>query len=158
VVLTRAEDSASEHRLVAGAALNASAHHRLCRWGPATGLLGESANVMDTDATSVLEHGVELGRATWDRLLEATGWSAREVDRLICHQVGSGHRREVLKAIGMDERRDHSTFELLGNIGTVSVPLTAAQAARAGVLQAGDRVGLLGIGSGLNCLMLGVQW
>jgi 3-oxoacyl-[acyl-carrier-protein] synthase-3 len=28
----------------------------------------------------------------------------------------------------------------------------------AGVLQAGQRIALLGIGSGLNCLMLGVQW
>jgi acyl-CoA:acyl-CoA alkyltransferase len=77
---------------------------------------------------------------------------------LICHQVGSGHRREVLESIGVDESRDHSTFELFGNIGTVSVPLTAADAAQRGLLHSGDRVGLLGIGSGLNCLMLGVQW
>ena len=38
------------------------------------------------------------------------------------------------------------------------VPLTLAMAHEQGFLQAGDRVGLLGIGSGLNCLMLGVQW
>jgi 3-oxoacyl-[acyl-carrier-protein] synthase III len=158
VVLTHAQDSAAEHRLLAGATLNASAHHRLCRWGPTSGLLGETVNVMDTDATGVLEHGVELGRQTWDLLLAATGWSTRQVDRLICHQVGAGHRREVLATIGVDEERDHSTFELLGNIGTVSVPLTAAHAAQSGVLRSGDRVGLLGIGSGLNCLMLGVQW
>jgi 3-oxoacyl-[acyl-carrier-protein] synthase-3 len=158
VVLTHADDSASEHRLIAGAALNASAHHRLCRWGPPTGLLGETANVMDTDAAGVLEHGVELGAATWAQLLEATGWSGGQVDRLIAHQVGSGHRREVLAALGVAPARDHSTFERLGNIGTVSVPLTAADAAAAGLLRSGDRVGLLGIGSGLNCLMLGVQW
>ena len=88
----------------------------------------------------------------------AAGWRTSDVDRVICHQVGSGHRREVLSALGVDETRDFSTFADLGNIGTVSVPLTAARAAEEGFLRAGDRVGLLGIGSGLNCLMLGVQW
>jgi acyl-CoA:acyl-CoA alkyltransferase len=52
VVLTSAEDSAAEHRLLAGAALNASAYHRLCRWGPSRGLLGETTNLMETDASS----------------------------------------------------------------------------------------------------------
>ena len=54
--------------------------------------------------------------------------------------------------------RDFSTFEHLGNIGTVSLPLTAALAEERGFLTPGDRVALLGIGSGLNCLMLGVEW
>jgi 3-oxoacyl-[acyl-carrier-protein] synthase III len=158
VALTSAESSFSERRLVAGAALAAPEHHRICRWGPSRGLLGETANVMDTDASAVLEHGVALGRATWDRLLAATGWRAGDVDRVICHQVGAAHRDHVLAAIGLDAGRDYSTFETLGNIGTVSVPITAALAHEAGFLRRGDRVALLGIGSGLNCLMLGVQW
>ncbi|MFO0597026.1 MAG: 3-oxoacyl-ACP synthase III [Myxococcaceae bacterium] len=158
VLLTAADYSGTEHRLVSGAALSAPQHHRLCRWGPVKGLLGESANVMDTDATGVLEHGVELGRATWDRFLSNSGWRADDVDRVIAHQVGAGHRREVLSTLGVDPSRDYSTFEKLGNIGTVSVPLTAARAEESGFLQPGQRVGFLGIGSGLNCLMLGIQF
>ena len=50
------------------------------------------------------------------------------------------------------------TFEFLGNVGTVSLPITAAIASERGFLERGDRVGLLGIGSGLNCVMLGVEW
>ena len=158
VVLTEAGYSDSEHRLVAGTALSAPQHHRICRWGPARGLLGETPNLMDTDASQVLAHGVELGEQTWAKFLKTTGWRAEEVDRVITHQVGAGHRREVLTRFGIDEARDFSTFATLGNIGTVSVPLTAARAAEACFLRAGDRVGLLGIGSGLNCLMLGAQW
>jgi 3-oxoacyl-[acyl-carrier-protein] synthase III len=158
VVLTDVESSFAEHRLIAGAALAAPEHHRICRWGPSRGLLGESTNVMDTDASAVLEHGVSLGRSTWERLLTATGWRASDVDRVICHQVGSAHREHVLAALGVEPARDYSTFENLGNIGTVSVPITAALAHEAGFLHEGDRVALLGIGSGLNCLMLGVQW
>jgi 3-oxoacyl-[acyl-carrier-protein] synthase-3 len=158
VVLTDVDTSFTERRLVAGAALAAPEHHRICRWGPGRGLLGETTNVMETDASAVLEHGVTLGRATWDRLLDATSWRASDVDRVICHQVGAAHRREVLSALGVDEARDYSTFETLGNIGTVSVPITAALAHEAGFLRSGDRVAMLGIGSGLNCLMLGLTW
>jgi len=158
VVLTDIESSFSERRLVGGAAVAAPEFHRICRWGPVRGLLGETSNVMDTDASAVLEHGVALGRVTWGRLLEATGWRPGDVDRVICHQVGSAHRSEVLTALGIDVARDFSTFGTLGNIGTVSVPITAALAHEAGFLRKGDRVAMLGIGSGLNCLMLGVQW
>jgi 3-oxoacyl-[acyl-carrier-protein] synthase-3 len=158
VVLTHIESSFTERRLVAGAARSAPRFHALCRWGPEHGLLGEHANIMDTDASSVLEHGVLLGKQTWERLLGATGWRADDIDRVICHQVGAAHQKEVLGALQMPLDRDYSTFERLGNMGTVSVPVTAALAAEAGFLRSGQRVGLLGIGSGLNCLMLGIQW
>jgi 3-oxoacyl-[acyl-carrier-protein] synthase-3 len=58
----------------------------------------------------------------------------------------------------MPPERDFTTFRYLGNIGTVSLPITAAIAEERGFLAPGDLVGLLGIGSGLNCLMLGVNW
>jgi 3-oxoacyl-[acyl-carrier-protein] synthase-3 len=63
-----------------------------------------------------------------------------------------------LKQIEIPAEKDFSTFSYLGNIGTVSLPLTAALAEQRGFLKAGDRVGFLGIGSGLNCLMLGWEW
>jgi 3-oxoacyl-[acyl-carrier-protein] synthase-3 len=43
-------------------------------------------------------------------------------------------------------------------MGTVSLPLTAALAEEREFLKPGDKVGFLGIGSGLNCLMLGLQY
>ena len=64
----------------------------------------------------------------------------------------------ILKALEIPPERDFATFEYLGNIGTVSLPITAAIADERGFLEPGDRVGLLGISSGLNCLMLGVNW
>ncbi len=158
VVLTHRDASDSGHQLVGGAALTAPAHHGICRWGPTSGLLGVPPSRWEPDASQVLRHGVELAAATWRRFLEETGWRAEDVDRVICHQVGDAHRREVLGALDVAADRDFSTFRDLGNIGTVSLPLTAAMAAEQGFLSPGDRVGLLGIGSGLNCLMLAVQW
>jgi 3-oxoacyl-[acyl-carrier-protein] synthase-3 len=86
------------------------------------------------------------------------GWRAEQIDRTICHQVGAAHQRAILRALALPERIDFTTFAHLGNMGSVSLPLTAAIAAERGELQRGDKVALLGIGSGLNCLMLGLEW
>lgn len=146
------------HRLVGGAVLSNAKHHELCRWWPATSGPEARPTRMLTDAAKVLEHGVALGRETWEAFLVETGWRAGEVDRTICHQVGAPHRETVLKLMGVPMERDFVTYEFLGNIGTVSLPITAAIASERGFLEKGQRVAFCGIGSGLNCVMLGVAW
>ena len=68
------------------------------------------------------------------------------------------HRRKLYETLGLDLAKDFSTFETLGNMGSVSLPATLAIAAQEGRVKQGDRVSLLGIGSGLNSLMLGLEW
>jgi len=72
--------------------------------------------------------------------------------------VGAAHQKTILQALGIPEEKDFVTYPYLGNIGTVSLPITAAIAHERQCLAPGDLVGFLGIGSGLNCLMLGFQW
>ncbi len=71
---------------------------------------------------------------------------------------GAAHRRQLYAALGLDVARDYSTFPTWGNVGSVSLPATLAAAAGAGAVRPGDRVALLGIGSGLNCQMLALEW
>ncbi|MCG3128599.1 MAG: 3-oxoacyl-[acyl-carrier-protein] synthase 3 [Phycisphaerae bacterium] len=144
------------HRIVGGVLRAAPEHHRLCRWGPDTGVPATSPQVMRTDSLGVLQHGVALGLESWKRFLAELAWD--RPDKIICHQVGAPHREQVLRAIGVSPECDYVTFDRYGNIGTVSLPLTAAMASESGFFQPRDRVGLLGIGSGLNCLLLGVKW
>ena len=113
---------------------------------------------MSTDSVAVLKHGAVLGVRTWGAFLKKMGWARDQVDKVICHQVGEGHRDTILKELGIAPEKDFSTFRYLGNIGTVSLPLTAAIAEQRKFLKSGDRVGFLGIGSGLNCLMIGWEW
>jgi acyl-CoA:acyl-CoA alkyltransferase len=149
------------HRLLGGVTRNASAFHDLCRWGiEETGPAGryQFQQFTSTDASSVLTHGIELGVQTWRAFLDRMGWTGAQVDKVICHQVGSAHRDTILKALDIPESKDFATYPFLGNTGTVALPITAALAADREFLARGDRVGFLGIGSGLNCLMLGVEW
>jgi len=142
------------HRLLGGVIRTAPEHHGLCHWG----FDRAGIPVMETDAAEVLRNGVVLGRKTYETLLAEMGWAKEDVSKVICHQVGSSHRDSILSALDIDVEKDFSTYEYLGNIGTVSLPLTAALADARGFLEEGDHVGFLGIGSGLNCLMLGLEW
>ena len=159
VVLTdNSFNSDQAHRLLGGVAMSAPQHHQLCRWGVEEDGQDQFRQFMNTDAVAVMNHGVDLGKRTWQEFLKVMNWQENMIDRVVCHQVGSAHQTAILDALGIDRSKDFTTFEFLGNIGTVSLPITAAIAAERGVLKSGDHTALLGIGSGLNCMMLGVEW
>jgi len=158
VLMTAKQVSATGHRLAGGVVRSAAAHHRLCRWGPDTGMPASRPHVMETDSVGVLQNGVTLAIETLKRFKSELSWSDDQPDKIICHQVGAAHQKHFLDAIGIPMEKDFTTFQYLGNIGTVSLPITAAIASEREFLQSGDRVGFFGIGSGLNCLMLGLRW
>jgi 3-oxoacyl-[acyl-carrier-protein] synthase-3 len=139
------------HRLLGGVARAATQHSELCQGDT----YGAESLAMQTDSEQLLLAGVALARETWN---DFTAIHGAEFDRFICHQVGSVHRRKLYETLELDLARDFSTFETLGNTGSVALPATLAAAVEAGAVREGDRVGLLGIGSGLNCLMLALEW
>jgi 3-oxoacyl-[acyl-carrier-protein] synthase-3 len=159
VLMTDGSSFASQRRrLLGGVTQAAPQFFNLCRWG-IEGLLPTSLRQFaTTDSVAVLKHGVALGLRTWTSFLGKVGWMRPQIDKVICHQVGASHRDAILQTLGLGEDMDFSTYEYLGNMGTVSLPLTAALAEEREFLQAGHKVGFLGIGSGLNCLMLGLEW
>ena len=154
--------SEKRRRLLGGVTQTAPQFHNLCRWGLETlntlPLAHYFAQFTSTDAGAVLKHGVELGSRTWLAFLRKLGLVGDQIDKVICHQVGSGHRDTILRTLGIAAEKEFCTFPFLGNVGTVSLPLTAALAEDRNFLRPGDRVAFLGIGSGLNCLMLGLEW
>ncbi|MDT8440126.1 MAG: 3-oxoacyl-ACP synthase III [Desulfuromonadales bacterium] len=145
-------------RLLGGINLAEPQHHTLCRWGLHSDDPENHVPYMQTDAVAVMKHGVELGKKTWDAFLRELDLTAERIDKVICHQVGEAHQKLILQTLGLTAAKDFSTYEFLGNMGTVSLPITAAIAKERDFLLPGDMVGFLGIGSGLNCLMLAIQW
>jgi len=146
------------HKLLGGVIKNASKHHRLCLWGPDAGRCVDGIHVMKTDSVGVLKNGVALGEATFEAFMKEMQWPAGKPDKIICHQVGSAHQKTILESVGIPKEKDFTTYQFLGNIGTVSLPVTAAIASEREFLEKGDLVSFFGIGSGLNCMMLGFEW
>ncbi len=161
IVLTDGSFGKKRRRLLGGVTQAAPEFFDLCWWGLQPKIsdnLRMLSEFMRTDPVSVMKHGVTLGLRTWNAFLSRLNWGRENVDKIICHQVGSGHRSTLLNTLQIDAAKDFTTYEYLGNMGTASLPVTAALADEREFLKQGDRVGLLGIGSGLNCLMLGVEW
>jgi 3-oxoacyl-[acyl-carrier-protein] synthase III len=144
---------ASRHRLVAGAGLAATQHCELCQ-GDSTG----DGLQMETDSEQLLIAGVGVAGETWAAFEKETGWNKTTPDRFVCHQVGTAHRRKLYETLGLDLAKDFSTFDTLGNTGSSALPVTLACAVEQGAVRDGQKVALLGIGSGINSLMLALEW
>lgn len=130
-----------------------TSHNELCQGDSA----GDALEML-TDSEELLVAGIGVATRAWARFVEVTGWSADTPDRIITHQVGKAHSRELFKALGLDLEKDYTTFETLGNVGSVSCPITLARAMEDGAFSVGQKTALLGIGSGLSSLMMAVEW
>lgn len=137
------------HRLVGGVSVAATEHNHLCRG---------HAEEMTTDGQGLLAAGVTLAARSFARAVEVLGWSPDALDECVLHQVSAVHTAKLLDTLGLAPEKAHTIFEEYGNIGPAALPITLAKAAAAGRLRRGDRVGLMGIGSGLNCAMMEVVW
>ena len=93
-----------------------------------------------------------------EKFLPESSWRRDEIDRTVCHQVGGKHRAMMLETLGLDIDRDTATFPWMGNTGSVALPITLAVAAHRGDIRKGNRVAMLGIGSGINSVMVAAHW
>jgi 3-oxoacyl-[acyl-carrier-protein] synthase III len=146
MVLGPADRHPEGHRLVGSVTRAATQHHELC--------VGDNG-VMNTDLKGLLDAGLELSSALWADAAEEFDW-AGGMDRYVIHQISQVHMNAICKRLGIDAELAPRTFPTLGNIGPASVPVTLAH--EADRLEDGDRVLLMGIGSGLNASCLEIVW
>lgn len=152
--MRRTQENDDKPRLVHGAWQANTAHSDLCHGGQK----GGSTTLMATNSEELLHRGVETALTTWEIFSKKAGWRAEDVDRFFCHQVGSAHAKLLFERLGLKAERNFETLDILGNVGSVSAPITMAMAIEQGAFGPGQKGALLGIGSGINCMMLGVEW
>ncbi|VTR75271.1 3-oxoacyl-ACP synthase III [Cellulomonas hominis] len=144
-VLGRTDENPGGHRVLGGVTRAATRFHDLC--------VG-SADGMFTDARALLQGGLDLVVDAWHEA--STEWDWAGMDRYITHQVSRVHTDAIVKAVGLDRKRVPTTYPHLGNVGPASVPITLVEEQDS--LRAGDRVLLMGVGSGINTAMMELTW
>lgn len=156
VLLADSSLSQRDNRLLGCVARAECEHHALCQSD--TDQAGAQMEpLMQTDSEQLLHAGVGVGQRTFEQLL-ALGYTREQFQASVCHQVGSAHRKMMLESIGLSSQRDYSTFEWLGNTGSVALPTALAMSLQAEFIKPGDQAALLGIGSGINSVMMATQW
>lgn len=146
MVLGRADQHPEGHPVVAAVSRAATEHHELC--------VGDN-QTMFTDLKELLVAGLELVDDLWAESAKDFEWDTG-MDRYFVHQVSKVHTEAICSQLGIDQTRVPLTFPEFGNIGPASVPFTFAGARDD--LKRGDRVLLMGIGSGLNACCLEIAW
>lgn len=145
MVMGSTADHPEAHRLLGGVTRAATQFHELC--------VG-SVDGMFTDAAGLLKGGLELVVSAWNEAEPEWHWS--QADRFITHQVSRAHTEAITKAVDLDPTMVPTTYPTLGNVGPASLPITLA--AEQDSLKPGDRVVLMGVGSGLNTALMEVIW
>ena len=157
VLLAHRNISRTGTRLRAAAVTANTRYHDLCQSRQDQAGSGMQP-LMETDSEALMMQGIATGKTTLERFFRTTGWDATTMDKTIGHQVGEKHRQLLLESLGLDQQRDFVTFPWLGNTGSAALPVTLARACEASFIEPGDRVGLMGIGSGINCIMIACEW
>jgi 3-oxoacyl-[acyl-carrier-protein] synthase-3 len=151
IVLCDEELSRTGNRLTTAIVHCDTTQHDLCQ---SRGL----EKFMQTDSEELLKRGIAAGAVTFERFLAAAGWEPDDINRTFCHQVGVAHRKLMFESLGLDPKIDFATLQTLGNTGAAALPVTMALGVEQGRLKKDDHVAMLGIGSGINCLMIAVDW
>jgi 3-oxoacyl-[acyl-carrier-protein] synthase-3 len=146
MVLGRADQHPEGHRVVGGVSRAATQHHELC--------VGDN-ETMKTDLKGLLDAGLELSSGLWAEASGEFGWD-EGISRYFVHQISQVHTDAICQRLGIEPDRVPRSFPEYGNIGPASVPFTLAGGRED--LQPGDRILLMGIGSGLNASCLEIRW
>ena len=154
VVMTARAFRDSGHCLRGGACRANTRFNDLCQGGQNA----EQGTLMSTDSEMLLEKGIETAAGCWLDFEREIGWRAEDIDRFFCHQVGRAHAQQLFSTLALDPAKNFETLPALGNVGSVSAPITMAMGIDQGMLMQGQRAAVLGIGSGINSLMLGIDW
>jgi len=149
MVLGRSDLAPEGHPFKGSVNLAATQHCRLC---------AGSIDHMVTRTKELLLAGMELSMRTWGRATEVLGWTADAIDHFVFHQVSKVHTEQFAGLLGIDLNKVFRVYPDFGNIGPAGVPIVLSKLEDTGRLERGQRVALLGIGSGLNCTMAELVW
>ncbi len=144
-VVGRHSENPGSHRVVDGVARADTSHHNLC-----VGSLDQGR----TDSKALLDAGLHLTKMAWGDAAEEMGWT--DMDRYIIHQVSQVATHMMCENLGIDIAKVPLTFPFLGNVGPASIPITLSREVES--LEGGDRVLLMGIGSGINASGIELIW
>jgi 3-oxoacyl-[acyl-carrier-protein] synthase III len=145
MVLGRLDTHPDGHRVVGGVGRAATEHHDLCK--------GDLER-MTTDTRALLLAGLDVAEVTMNDARNHFEWTS--MDHYILHQISTVHCDALIARLGIEGDRVPRSFPLRGNIGPAAIPITLSL--HKDQINAGDRILLMGMGSGINAAAVEIVW
>jgi len=145
MVMGPADRHPEGHAFVGGVGRAATEHNGLCQ--------GDMERMV-TDSNGLLLAGLDVAEAAWKDAEADFDWD--DVQHYVMHQVSTVHCGAMIQRLGLDPELVPLTFPTRGNIGPAAIPITLAM--HQDKIERGDRVILLGMGSGINAAAAEIRW
>ncbi|MCB0915836.1 MAG: 3-oxoacyl-ACP synthase III [Actinobacteria bacterium] len=145
MVMGPADRHPDGHRFVGGIGRAATEHNQLCQG---------DMNRMVTDSRGLLLAGLDVAEIAMKEARLEFDWD--DIDHYIIHQVSTVHCDAMVQRLGLDPAKVPLTFPDRGNIGPAAIPITLALHQEN--IARGDRVMLMGMGSGINAAAYELVW
>ncbi len=140
-------------QIIGGSILTDSDANHLCR---GDGNIHDLT--METDSEELMHYGLKLAKNNFDLILNNLNITRENIHAVLTHQVGIAHEKLSLESVGLEHLKTHKTYPLYGNTGSAALPVTLIDGAQKNLFLDNEFIALLGIGSGLSSIMLGVSW
>ncbi len=145
VILQRASDKSGikTYRFISAGRYAELCYYKFDRTGKRCGQM-----IMNKISAAMIRMHRKLITETYKVL----NWKPKDVDYLICHQVGSKPHHRMAKLAGIELEKAPTIFPSYGNLTSATIPVTLESARP----NEGDRILILGAGSGLSISQIGL--
>jgi 3-oxoacyl-[acyl-carrier-protein] synthase III len=111
---------------------------------------GDEYSYFRSDGTALRDAFVDNGAGILERALSETGTCFEDYQRILVHQVAMPFLRVFVDVTGVPMEKVEVTLPELGNIASATLPVAFAQGEARGEIQAGDKVLMVGLASGIS--------
>jgi len=136
--------------LTAGIRESHGEHNRLC-------VIPKDGEPMRTKPNALIEAALSRFAPLAKQVLDKSGWSVSDVDLAVSHQASLDSIYKGCEILGLDSSKAAVSMDRFGNMASVSVPFTLAEAIDQGRVGPGSKILIAGFGSGLGMGMLTLQ-
>lgn len=149
MIISRSALAPKGHRILGLISQAATEHNNLCM---------ATSERMLTDAPKILNEGMSLTLKLFKDAELNLGLKSFRVDEYAIHQISKAHVQMFLKLLNIESSKVMTTFQEYGNMGPVSLPFIISKLEMTGRLVSGKQLVMVGAGSGLNGMIMTVQW
>jgi 3-oxoacyl-[acyl-carrier-protein] synthase III len=109
-----------------------------------------SLGYMEMNGLATWKQAVTHLPTTVRRACEKAGVAPADVDHFIFHQANLHIIEYTMQKMRIPVQRSFTNVQEIGNTGAASIPIALSEAVRAGIIGAGQKVVMAGVGAGFN--------
>lgn len=118
----------------------------------------KTTNYVTMNGREIFKFAVTAIPECIEKVLDKTGYTVQEIKHIIPHQANIRIIDAAAKRLKIDRDRFYVNIHKYGNTSSASIPLAMDEMAKAGLLQPGDLIVLVGFGGGITFGALLIRW